>query len=276
MSANRDATATLEGLIREILGVAREVERARAGTLQDIENEFKSIARRDYARCLSDHFSRRDLRGIFGAFRKALPQLNRGQFRVMKVPDLGKVASTFGANFRANPYKGPAGRSLRGFYVEREALEQPLIVVNTAHHPLAVTSAFWHEMGHHLTARLLQPQRVSVDSGQFKTAHSQSVRLSFGNDFHEQLNNPMELAADVLVSLVAYPKPAAQRLFGALLQKGSVESIHEILSQARVHLQSVTGFTFDKQIGAAENLHYLAGMIHFAKLRLALLAEYDI
>lgn len=275
MSAGKD-TATLEGLVREILGVVREVERARAGALRDIENDFKSIARRDYAGCLSDHFSRRDLHGIFGALRMALPQLNRGQFKVMAVPDLGKVASTLGANFRANAYKGPAGRSLRGFYVEREALKQPLIVVNTAHHPLAVTSAFWHEMGHHLTARLLQRQQASVGSGQFKTVDYQSVRLSFGNDFHEHLNDPMELAADVLVSLVAYPKPAAQRLFGALLQKGSVENIHEILSKARIHLQSVTGFNFDKQIGAAENLHYLAGMIHFAKLRLALLAEYDI
>lgn len=275
MSANR-GTATLEGLIREILGVAREVERARAGALQEIENDFKTIGRRDYGGCLSDHFSRRDLQGIFGVFRKALPELNHGQFKVMGVPDLGRVASTFGANFRANPYKGPAGRSLRGFYVEREALKQPLIVVNTAHHPLAVTSAFWHEMGHHLTARLLHPQRLSVGSGHFKTDHSQSVRLSFGNDFHEQLNNPMELAADVLVSLVAYPKEAAQRLFGALLQKGSVENIHEILSGARIHLQSVSGFNFDKQTGAAENLHYLAGMIHFAKLRLALLAGYDI
>jgi hypothetical protein len=41
-------------------------------------------------------------------------------------------------------------------------------------------------------------------------------------------------------------------------------------------MNAVMGFNFDNRIPAADNLHYLEGMIHFAKLRLALLAAYDI
>jgi hypothetical protein len=144
-----------------------------------------------------------------------------------------------------------------------QALKQPLMCLNTAHHRTAINSAFWHEMGHHLTARLLSPREGPAT-------------LSFGSDFDEHVNDPRELAADMLVSLVCYSHSAAKRLFGPLLRKGSAENIHAVVSNARTHLDLVWGFNFDKQIPATQNLHYLAGMIHFAKLRLALLAGYDI
>lgn len=88
------------------------------------------------------------------------------------------------------------------------------------------------------------------------------MALSFGSDFDEH-------AADMLVSLVCYSHSAAKRLFGPLLRKRAAENIHVIVSAARTHLNSGLGFNFDKQIPATQNLHYLAGMIHFAKLRLA-------
>jgi hypothetical protein len=260
MSMNRKDT--LEGVVREILGVARDAH-ARAGALRDIKNNFESLAQRDYARCLSAHFSTRDLQGILAAVGGTLPQVNREQFKLMPLPDLAKAASRLGTQFRADTYKGPAGRSLRGFYVEREALRPPLIVVNTAHHPLAVNAAFWHEVGHHLTARLLHWQE-------------RSPRLSFGGDYHEHLNDSKELVADILVSLAYYPNSAAKQMFGTLLQGGSADNTHKVVSRARAHLRSVSGFNFNNQIPVTENLHYLAGMIHYAKLRLALLAEYDI
>jgi hypothetical protein len=49
-----------------------------------------------------------------------------------------------------------------------------------------------------------------------------------------------------------------------------------VVSAARTHLNSVWGFKFEKQVPATQNLHYLAGTIHFARLRLALLARYGI
>ena len=277
---NRNNRAgTLERVVREILRVAREAERTRTGALRDIESDFRSIVGRDYGGSLSRHFSRRELRDLIGALTASLPHLNREQITLIAAPDLARIAARLGAEFKANPFNGPAGLSLRGFYVDSENLKQPLICVNSAHHPLAVNSAFWHEVGHHLTAGLSPKQRALGQELTARLLHGEegeSPGLSFGNDYHEHLNDPMELAADMLVSLVAYSRSAAKQLFGPLLQNGTAEDIHEVISAARTHLGSVWGFTFDKQIGVAENLHYLAGMIHFAKLRLALLAEYDI
>lgn len=277
---NRNIRAgTLERVVREILRVAREADRTRAGALRDIEGNFRSIVGRDYGGSLSRHFSRRELRDLIGALTVSLPNLNREQIGLIPPPGLAQLAARLGAEFKANPFNGPAGLSLRGFYVDSEKLKQPLICVNSAHHPLAVNSAFWHEVGHHLTAGLSPRQRKMGHELTARLLHGEGGEfpgLSFGGDYHEHLNDPMELTADILVSLVAYSRSAAKQLFGPLLQRGTAENIHEVLSAARTHLSSVWEFTFDKQIGAAENLHYLAGMIHFAKLRLALLAEYDI
>jgi hypothetical protein len=260
---NEQGSASLEGLVREIVAMAAEMEHAREAAPRDIENDFESIARRDYGGCLKLNFSRRELSGILEAFRTAVPKLDREQFKPMSLPRLANVASSLGLKFRADPFDGPGGAGLRGFYVATKALKQPLICLNTAHHRTAINAAFWHEMGHHLTARLLSPQEGSM-------------ALSFGSDFDEHLNDPRELAADMLVSLVCYSHSAAKRHFGVLLRKGSAENIDMVVSAVRNHLSSVWGFNFDKQIPATQNLHYLAGMIHFAKLRLALLAGCDI
>jgi hypothetical protein len=256
---------TLEGVIREILGMADAAARAKAAEIGDIESDFKSIARCDYTGCLKLNFRRRELGGILEAIRVALPTLDREQFKPMALPHLAKVATRLGLGFQANPFNGPGGAALRGFYVGSKALKQPLICLNTAHHPTAINAAFWHEIGHHLTARLLPLQDES------------SARMSFGTDYHhEHLNDPKELAADVLVSLVCYSHSAAERLFGGLLRTGAADDLSGVLAAARTQLSSVWGFNFGRQIPANENLHYLAGMIHYAKLRLALLAGYDI
>jgi hypothetical protein len=255
-------SATLEGLVRDILALASETERAKAAP-RDIENDFKSIARRDYDRCLKMNFSRRELSGILGAFRKALPKLDHEQLKPMPLRGLANVASSQGLKFRADPFDGPGGAGLRGFYVATKALKQPLMCLNTVHHGTAINSAFWHEMGHHLTVRLLSPREGAM-------------ALSFGADFDEHLTEPKELAADLLVSLVCYSHSAAKRLFGPLVRKGTAANIHAVLAAARTHLNSVWGFNFNERVPMADNLHYLAGMLHFAKLRLALLAAYDI
>jgi hypothetical protein len=243
--------------------MAGEAERARAAAPREIENDFEPIARRDYERCLKMNFSRRELSKILGAFRTALPNLDHEQLKLMPLPSMANVASRLGLKFQANPFDGPEGAGLRGFYVATKALKQPLMCLNTAHHRTAINSTFWHEMGHHLTAPLLPHPE-------------ESATLTFGRDFEEHLADPRELAADILVSLVCYSHSASKQLFGPLLQKGSAENVHAVLSAAKTHMNAVWGFNFDNRIRATDNLHYLEGMIHFAKLRLALLAAYDV
>ena len=262
MSMNKDS-AILKRVVRDILAMAGEAERERAAAPREIENDFQPIARRDYERCLKLNFSTRELNKILGAFRAALPNLDHEQLKLMPLPSMANVASRLGLKFQANPFDGPEGAGLRGFYVATKALKQPLMCLNTAHHRTAINSTFWHEMGHHLTAPLLPHPE-------------ESATLTFGRDFEGHLSDPRELAADILVSLVCYSHSAAKRIFAPLLQKGSAENVHAVVLAAKTYLSAAWGFNFDSRVPAADNLHYLEGMIHFAKLRLALLAAYDI
>ena len=260
---NEQESASLEALVRDILAMAGEMERTRAAAPRDIENDFKSIARRDYGGCLKLNFSRRELGRILEAFRTAVPKLDREQFRSMPLRWLASVASSLGLKFRADFFDGPGGAGLRGFYVATKALKQPIMCLNTVHHRTAINSAFWREMGHHLTARLL-----SLQDG--------SSALSFGSDFDEHLDDPRELAADMLVSLVCYSHSAAKRLFSPLCERARLRTYTPSFQLRGLTWTQYGDSISDKQIPATQNLHYLAGMIHFAKLRLALLAGYDI
>src|SRR5713226_5577685 len=92
--------------------------------------------------CLKLNFSRRELGRILEAFRTAVPKLDREQFKPMPLPRLANVASSLGLKFRADPFDGPSGAGLRGFYVATKALKQPIMCLNTVHHRTAINSAF--------------------------------------------------------------------------------------------------------------------------------------
>jgi hypothetical protein len=189
-----------------------------------------------------------------------VPGLNREQFKVAPIAELDRMAARFGAELRARPFTGAEGLSLRGFYAKNQIHgRRPLICVNSAHHPAAIGTAFWHELGHHLSARTLGERRGPVN-------------LSFSTDYAQHLDDPIEIIADLLVCLPGYPKPVARRLFAAS-DGGPIDGI---LAKTRVHLRKVAAFEFEPQTPATENLHYLAGMIHYVKLRFALMAQYDI
>ena len=106
--------------------------------------------------------------------------------------------------FSATPYRKGGGFSVRGFYIKSPAtLGKPLIYVNSAHHLLAVGTAFCHEVAHHLTADMLRA------SG----AIPQVPRLFFGAEYSAHMDDPVEMAADIMVSLAGYPGPMARQIF---------------------------------------------------------------
>jgi len=173
-------------------------------------------------------------------------------------------------HFNASPNAEDDGLALRGFYVNRKEgmLQRPLIYVNTAHHPLAVSSTFCHEVGHHMSSELL---------GQ---SEEEPVHFFFDADYASHLEEPGELAADVMVSIAAYPEPFARKVFETPWKWGLVAQAKDMteaaLAEVRGHLKRMYGFDLMERIPAHQRLHYLSGMIHFAKLRWALLAEYEI
>jgi len=259
--AAKTRTNSLNSFIREILESASRCSRKL--TVSRVEEQFHRASRQDYARQLRALFDRRQMRELFADFRSALPALNAETFRIRELRRLAKVAAQLGVRFQTGRFEGGAGKSLRGFYVDdRSILKGPLICVNIANHPVAVASAFWHEMGHHLTNRT------------FDIAHP--TQLSFSSSYEDHLESPLEIAADMVSALAAYPEPAARHLFGGFLKDGRAPDIDALVSRARTHLRTVAGYDFQLGVPATENLHYLAGMVHFIRLRWVLFSEYEI
>src|SRR5216683_3102168 len=159
---------------------------------------------------------------------------------------------------------------VRGFYVTsaKGMLKRPLIYINTAHHPLAVSTTICHEVGHHLSAQM------------FGSGADEPVHFFFDADYAGHLGDPGELAADAMVSLAGYPYPIAKKIFETPWNWGLVARAKDLtqaaLAEVRGHVRRVYGFDLMERIPANQRLHYLSGMIHFAKLRWALLAEYDL
>jgi hypothetical protein len=196
--------------------------------------------------------------------RKALPTLNYQAYRITEIDRLSRIAENLGAVLQAHELKGSDASGLRGFYVnEAQLLKRPLIWVNTATHPTGMAAAFWHEIGHHLTDRM------------WGTSH-QPVSMSFGDNYRDDLADPKEVAADMVRVLAGYPQATARVLFGGSDMESMGQNADLLVSKARPHVRAVMGFDFQGRFSPKENLYYLGGMIHNAKLRTTLLSEYGI
>src|SRR3990172_2511307 len=200
MGAQSDLS--IETMVGQILAGAGVTGAAEVAAWQKPEKDLRRLARRDYVRALRRNLSYRELRALLEAVDEVLPRLNREPIGMMPVAKQAEVASHLRVHFKAAPHTGNEGLALRGFYINRtqKVLKQPLIYVNTAHHPLAVSVTFCHEVGHHFATHIFQPKE-------------QSVHLFFDADYSGHLGDPAELAADVLVSLAGYPAPVARGLF---------------------------------------------------------------
>jgi hypothetical protein len=195
------------------------------------------------------------------------PNLNRETVRLVSPQEFVQEWSKLGVQFQMAKLDGPEGLEVLGFYARKLGPgRRPLICVNTAHHPAAVGAAFVHEMGHHLTARLFE----SKDD----VAH-----MMASTAYEEHLDDPAELAADCLVSLGVMPSKLAHSLFGES-DEGSKTSKDTMMNSSRL-VKVINHFEMNYRLKFA-NLpadrgeHYLAASLHYAKLRRAILFEYDI
>jgi hypothetical protein len=260
----------IEKLLSEILTEARQKESAQLATWAKPADDIRKLVRRDYVKSLRCYLPYRKLTALVSAFERILPGFNRETVgtNLMSVESLAEKARTLELHFKAEPYEGDEGLSLRGFYVTRRKgmLKRPLIYVNTAYHPVAVSTTFCHEVGHHVSAGLFGTE-------------PDPVHFFFDADYNGHLEDPSELAADVVVSISGYPEPIARRIFATPWNWGLVARARNLpeaaLRDVQRRLRSVYGFDLIKHIPADQQLHYLLGMIHYAKLRWALLAEYD-
>ena len=236
----------------------------------DASAEIRSLEQHDYGRPLRRSLGRSEVREIIDEARSAVwPRLNYEPARLVSPAKFTQHWSGLGVQFQLAKLNGEDGVALLGFYVREMGRSRlPLICVNTAHHPAAIGAAFCHEMGHHLVGRLF-------DSHQH---HAQMLTLTA---YGEHLSDPEELAADVLVCIGMYPEDSARKIFlpprkGKHSKSASAELPDSVATTVLEFMKSRFGLDFGPQMTSTKKLQYLAAVIHFAKLRRALLTEYDI
>ncbi len=233
-------------------------------SIREATTILSSVSNRDYAASLRKLFDISHLRSLASQLARFLPGLNEQVFGVTDLGCLERMARNFGVMLRTNYVASSDGRRLRGYYLnDRTVLKTPLIWLNSANHPVGVAATFWHEMGHHLTHEI------------FGSRHS-AAALPFATDYLEHLERPEEIAADLVMALGCYPREAAEAVFRQSTQRRAQWNFETSATRVRSYVKSVTGFDFSADDSARTNLYRLAGMIHVAKLRLALLREYSI
>ena len=156
--------------------------------------------------------------------------------------------------------------ALRGFY-HREPGAGSVIWVNLAQHPGAVTASLAHEMGHWYRERLLG-----------RSADRASIAF-FNANFAGHLRRPDELFADLFVVLGAYPTALAEQIFPTGGWRRAVKRVTQLdrrtLVRLRQHLSVNYGFDAHRRDAqqVPRRVYYVTSMLHFARLRSALLQE---
>jgi hypothetical protein len=230
--------------------------------------EVHSLSMREYGPTVREIFKRRELGELVSEARRVVwPNLNTQPLRLGSPREFREAWSPLGIEFRMAKLRSPRGMALLGFYVGKSPVsKRPLICVNTAHHRAAMSAAFAHEMGHHLTARMFGFQQ---DEEPHHMGYS-------GYGFH--LDDPPELAADIFVSLGIFPQSVARQYFhgdrGAWCGNG--ESSPNGIVGAVAYVANRYGFNADPSLPQENRVRYLAGVLHYAKLRKALFDEFDL
>jgi hypothetical protein len=254
----------VEGIINDTRGSIR----GRGDTEQPSSAVIRKLIEHDYVRSLRRHLQYRHVRTLLADFIEIFPEFNRRPVEMLSTARFAEIACALRFHIKSTPLGGDDGLALRGFYVASASglLKHPLIYVNTALHPLAAMTTFLHELGHHRSCSLLSIKHRSLHL--------------FDADYTEHLRDPAELAADVVVSLAGYPETAARKMLTNAWDRGSGTRARELpataVEEIHSHLGQAYGLDLAINMPHERRLHYLAGMIHFAKLRLALMAEYDL
>jgi len=176
----------------------------------------------------------------------------------------GHLVKQFGQReieVRAEPYRQGAGLALRGFFCRAAVGHKSKFVIflNTAHHPAAVAATLGHELGHYLYGSIVR------ETGPM-TAFMEGT-------FTSHLREEHELFADSVVSLSAYT-PELIKTIGRMdrLEPGKTDKSFQRIWKTYETIGSRFKLDLSQDgITAPWRVCYLTSMIHFFKLRCALL-----
>lgn len=259
----------IEGLAGEVIATTNRKRGHRMPAVATARDEITRLERREYGPSLRNCFGRSEVREIVREARaKAWPGLNKEAVRLGSMREFADRASSLGADFQVTKMSWPSGLALFGFYLSSGpgSHRRPLICVNAAHHRAVVGTAFAHEVGHHVTESLF-------------ASRTPRPLPSLYTGYESHLDDPRELAADIAVSLGMYPQRTALKLFGEI-EGVTVEPAEQHLRSATraAAIQYVSNqYGLDLSVlSVQKQIQYQAALIHFTKLREALLSQYGI
>jgi hypothetical protein len=256
-------------LLDEVLAAAKAAPATGAISPEETAAEIRALSGLDYAQALRRCLSRQEVGEVVGiARRKVWPQLNRRPVELISPQEFAQRWSGLGVDFRTADWTWPEGLALVGVYLKKAkgVLKRPVICINTAHHPVMVGAAFDHEMGHHLTSQIFD-------------SRGEPAHFLTYTGYAAHLQEPAELAADLLVSLGGYPQGEARKLFDtpqAASRRSKQEPAVAPFEKAVKYVAMRYGLNFSAKFATEKKLQCLAALIHYTKLRQALLEEYDI
>ncbi|HWN56551.1 MAG TPA: hypothetical protein VNO74_00550 [Methylomirabilota bacterium] len=266
--AGKNRISRIDGLAGEVLVHAGQASRKRLPAFATAREEITRLEHREYGRSLRDCFARAEVREIVREARaKAWPHLNRDAVRLGSMREFADRAYSLGADFQIAKMSWPSGLALFGFYLKLGpgSQKRPIICVNAAHHRAVVGTAFAHEVGHHVTASLFGMR-------------AQSPLPSLYTGYESHLDDPLELAADIAVSLGMYPRKTALKLFpeseSETVETNGQRAKSSTPAAALEYVRREYGLDL-ASLPTQKRIQYRAALTHFTKLREALLHEYD-
>ncbi len=263
----------------------REVNALVSSLLDDIEVPFTSLSRK-----VVGYLS--DLKRVLAADYHSVPGMPaaplvkelarivetdiKGRFDLSKHWDdpscFQPLVRQFGpreVTVKAEPYRKGAGLALRGFFCRANLSNQPKFVIflNTAHHSAAVAATLGHELGHYLYGSLI--------------GEDGPMTAFMEGTFGAHLNEEHELFADALVTLAAYNADQIRQITAIGKHDPSspdniVQRFHkayESILRPRYKIDLTHGDIEQSRgrVSASWRVSYLTAMIHFFKLRCAIL-----
>jgi hypothetical protein len=177
------------------------------------------------------------------------------------LPVLTKLFGGRDLELRAEPYLEGAGLALRGFFCRANvgAKSKFVIFLNTAHHPGAVVATFGHEIGHYIYGSLVG-ERAPMAA---------FLEGTFSNHLHEE----DELFADSLVAFSCYNRDIMKEI-GPIKNVRKADDLFGRIRRAYGLVGSKYELDLtDRKMGNVWRVRYLTSMVHFFKLRCALLEK---
>jgi hypothetical protein len=261
----KECPTAIDKVVKSVLANAGVLGAKELEAWKRPQDDIRRLSQRDYTNSLRRQLTFEQIKGLVERATDVWPHFNRSVLGPPSREFFSRAADALQLHLKAARYTSLA---LYGFYVDRSdtALTKPLIFVNSAHHALAMGTTFCHEVGHHFCTEIAKPKPTRI-------------RFYFDAAYNQHLHDRSELAADVIVSLAGYPKAAAKTIFTArerkeIARKGNLNMA--VIGRIRAHIEASYRFDFSRALSPNQNLQYLAGMLHYAKLRAALLEEYDL